>query len=65
MDLETTFRLKRYIPETIPVVSESGLKSSDDLQKLCDNDVTAALIGETLMKAGLDGDVLKRLRSYH
>ena len=65
VDLETTFRLKRYIPETIPVVSESGLKSSDDLQKLCDNDVTAALIGETLMKAGSDGDVLKRLRSYH
>ena len=63
VDIETTFRLKKYIPSGIPVVSESGLKSSDDIKRLQDEGVTAALIGEALMRAGRDGNVLQALRS--
>lgn len=62
MDLETTFRLKKMIPTEIPVVSESGLKSGDDFQRLKDNGVSAALIGETLMRAGDSSDLLNMLR---
>ena len=62
VDIHTTFRLKRLIPDSIPVVSESGLKSADDLALLKANDVCAALIGESLMRAGQDSTMLGGLR---
>lgn len=62
VDIETTFRLKKLIPESVPVVSESGLKTGDDMRKLAENGITAALIGETLMRAGTDGNGLEVLR---
>ncbi len=63
MDLETTFRLKKLIPKNIPVVSESGLKTVDDFKRLRDEGVSAALVGETLMRAGTDSELLRSLRS--
>jgi len=63
MDLETTFRLKKMIPKEIPVVSESGLKTEDDFRRLKDEGIAAALIGETLMRAGAESDLLKLLRA--
>lgn len=62
MDLETTFRLKKLIPSEVPVVSESGLKTEDDFRRLRDQGVAAALIGETLMRAGSSSDLLEVLR---
>jgi indole-3-glycerol phosphate synthase len=62
IDLETTFRLKKIIPATIPVVSESGLKTVDDFRRLNEEGIAAALIGETLMRAGADSDLLNYLR---
>lgn len=62
VDIHTTFRLKRLIPDSIPVVSESGLKSADDLALLKAHDVCAALIGESLMRAGQDSTMLGGLR---
>ena len=50
VDLDTTFRLKREIPAHLPVVSESGIRNHDDMLRLQDNRITAALIGETLMR---------------
>lgn len=63
VDIETTFRLKKLIPDEIPVVSESGLKDRADLQRLKDERIAAALIGETLMRAGTDGGILRGLRN--
>ncbi len=62
VDLETTFRLKKLIPSEIPVVSESGLKTVEDFRRLKDQGIKAALIGETLMRAGADSDLLRCLR---
>lgn len=62
MDLDTTFRLKKLVPEEIPVVSESGLRDHEDIRRLQEAGITAALIGETLMRAGSSGDVLRGLR---
>ena len=62
MDLETTFRLKKHIPEEIPVVSESGLKTVEDFRRLRDEGIAAALVGETLMRAGADSALLQSLR---
>ncbi len=61
MDLETTFRLKKLIPDNIPVVSESGLKTVDDFKRLRDEGVSAALVGEALMRAGADSELLRSL----
>ncbi|MBB5349344.1 indole-3-glycerol phosphate synthase TrpC [Desulfoprunum benzoelyticum] len=62
MDINTTFRLKKIIPADIPVVSESGLRDHEDIERLAEAGVAAALIGETLMRAGSPGDVLRGLR---
>lgn len=62
MDIETTFRLKKIIPGDIPVVSESGLKSREDLARLAKEGIAAALIGESLMRAGSSGNLLEELR---
>jgi indole-3-glycerol phosphate synthase len=51
MDLGTTLRVKGMIPDDVPVVSESGIKNYDDVQKLADKGVAAVLVGETLMRA--------------
>jgi indole-3-glycerol phosphate synthase len=63
IDLETTFRLKKLIPVEIPVVSESGLKSVNDLDRLKKAGIVAALIGESLMRAGIDSSFLQSLRN--
>jgi indole-3-glycerol phosphate synthase len=62
VDIGTTFRLKKLIPQGIPVVSESGLQSADDFRRLRDAGITAALVGETLMRAGADSPLLRSLR---
>ena len=62
VDLETTIRLRKEIPASIPVVSESGIKEYEDMKMLQDNGVTAALIGETLMRSGDRAAALRQLR---
>lgn len=61
VDIETSFRLKKHIPADIPVVSESGLKDIHDIKRLQENGITAALIGETLMRDGTNGHALRDL----
>jgi len=60
VDLNTTFRLKKEMPADIPLVSESGIRNQDDMKRLRDEGVSAALIGETLMRAA---DRVKALQS--
>lgn len=63
VDINTTFRLKKLVPDSIPVVSESGLRTREDMIRLLENGIQAALIGETLMRAGSDGEVLRGLQT--
>ncbi|MBU0484973.1 MAG: indole-3-glycerol phosphate synthase TrpC [Proteobacteria bacterium] len=63
VDLETTFRIKRLLPPGMPLVSESGIRDLDDLKKLAAAGVTAALIGETLMRAEDRAAALRSLLS--
>jgi len=62
VDLQTTIRLRREIPAAIPVVSESGIKDHADLELLQVHGITAALIGETLMRAEDPAAALRLLR---
>ena len=59
VSLETTFRLRRLIPDEIPVVSESGIATVEDIRRLKTAGIQAALIGESLMRAGVQGQLLK------
>jgi len=52
VSLETTFRLLRYFPEGITRVSESGIETAEQVQRLHAAGVHALLVGETLMRAG-------------
>jgi indole-3-glycerol phosphate synthase len=59
MDLETTFRLQQEIPKEIPIVSESGISSREEMQRLQEAGITAALIGESLMRSTAQGETLR------
>ncbi len=50
VDINNSINLSKFIPEDILFVSESGIKSYDDIKKLKSNNVDAVLVGETLMK---------------
>lgn len=50
-DLSTTERLRASIPDRIPVVAASGVRSRDDMKRMEDSGVDAVLIGEALASA--------------
>ena len=49
VDMEN--RLRKLAPENVIFVSESGIRTADDIKKLHDNQIEAVLIGETLMRS--------------
>lgn len=50
-DLGTTERLRRFIPDSVPVVAASGVRSREDMKRMEDCGVNAVLIGEALSSA--------------
>jgi indole-3-glycerol phosphate synthase len=60
-DIETTVRLLKDIPDDRFVVTESGIHSRDDINRLRDCDVHAFLVGEALMLADDPGARLTEL----
>lgn len=62
VDTENSRRLRNLIPRDIIFVSESGVKTADDVQALRKIGADAVLVGETLMKAENKCDKLKELR---
>lgn len=63
VDINTTFRLKKLIPDSIPVISESGLSRAEEFELLKQHGICGALVGESLMRAGNDSSLLKTFRS--
>ncbi len=61
VDINTTTRLRPLIPPDKIVVSESGIRTREDLQNLWSLKVNAALIGESLVRAADPGAALKEL----
>jgi indole-3-glycerol phosphate synthase len=59
VDLNTTLRLKPLVPQGKIVVSESGIKSREDVQKLSRCGVNAILVGESLVSSG---DVARKIK---
>ena len=63
VNLETSLRLKKTIPKTKLVISESGIKNSKDIKLLTDNGIRTFLIGEIFMRQNCPGHALKKLLS--
>lgn len=61
LDLNTTFRLQKLIPAEIPLVSESGIRDHQDMLRLAEHGIRAALVGETLMRAADPAEALRTL----
>lgn len=61
VDVNNSARYRSMIPKDVIFVSESGIKTHQDIKTLIDNGTNAVLIGETLMKAENKGAVLKEL----
>lgn len=50
-DVDVTLRLLREVPEDAVVVSESGIRTRDEVERLGREGVHAVLVGETLLRA--------------
>jgi len=61
IDIRTTERLSQLIPSGKIIVSESGLRTRRELQRLEEIGVKAALIGETLLQSPEPGLKLREL----
>lgn len=51
VDINNSARLRSLVPGEIAFVSESGIKTRDDIARLVENGTDAVLIGETLMRS--------------
>lgn len=51
VDMANSIRLRKMSPENVVFVSESGIRTSEDIRRLYNNQVDAVLIGETLMRS--------------
>lgn len=60
--LSHTLDLMKEIPPGTAVVSESGIRTHDDLLRLQDAGVCAVLVGESLMRSADIGAALRQLR---
>lgn len=58
VDIENSIRLRRLVPDDILFVSESGIRTEEDIRRLAMHRVNAVLIGETMMRAGNIGQTL-------
>ena len=51
VDVDTSVRLRRLVPPEILFVSESGIRTPEDIRRLRENGTDGVLIGETLMRS--------------
>jgi len=62
VDTGNSRRLRSMAPEDVLFVSESGIRTVEDVKALRESGVDAVLIGETLMRAADKRAMLDRFR---
>ena len=62
VDFQNSLRLRELVPAHIPFVAESGIRTRDDFKALEQANVSAVLIGETLMRSENKRQALSGLR---
>jgi indole-3-glycerol phosphate synthase len=63
--LETTLDMLAEVPQGVLVVTESGIRTHDDVARMQNAGVNAFLVGESLMRAQDPGKELKLLFSFN
>lgn len=63
VDICNSEKLRKFAPDNIIFVAESGIKTPEDIKRLHDAGINAVLIGETLMRAHDKNAALAELRS--
>lgn len=61
VDINNSCRLRRLVPKEVLFVSESGMKTRQDIKRLEENGTDAVLIGESLMRCADKGAMLREL----
>jgi indole-3-glycerol phosphate synthase len=59
IDMNNSINLRNKAPKDVLFVSESGIKTRNDIKKLEENNIDAVLIGETLMRSN---DIINEVR---
>lgn len=59
VNIETSFKLEEQVPKGIPIVAESGIKSPETIRQLKSAGISAALIGESILKSHDPQKILK------
>ena len=63
VDIENSISLRRCVSGDVIFISESGIKTKEDVARLKENDVDAVLIGETLMKCDDKKSMISELKN--
>lgn len=62
VDIMNSIRLRQMVPQDILFISESGIRTHEDIVRLYENHINGVLIGETLMKASNKQEMINQLR---
>ena len=63
VNIENSINLRRCVSSDVIFISESGIKTKEDIIKLRENNVDAVLIGETLMKSDNKISMISELKN--
>ena len=63
VDINNSINLRRLVSDDILFISESGIKTAEDVRKLKENNVDAVLIGETLMRSNDKKAMIEELKN--
>ena len=63
VDIENSISLRRCVSGDVIFISESGIKTKEDVTRLKENNVDAVLIGETLMKSDDKNAMISELKN--
>jgi len=64
-NLDLTVELSKYAPNDIVIISESGIRTIQDVRKLLNYHVDGILVGEAFMSGGFDQEkVSKKIQSF-
>ena len=63
VDMNNSIRLRKAAPDSVLFVSESGIKTHEDIVRLRENNISAVLIGEILMRSTDKKGMLSKLNN--
>lgn len=61
VDINTALTIKKYIPSEVTVISESGISTNDQAQKIFEAGIKGILVGESLMRSQNPGQLIREL----